>query len=97
MELGIRGASGDHAAHFKEYEKAPQKRHAGTERDERIHIRRAVKKRLNAAFEELPVDVHHDQSQDHLRECQAQVVVIEVRRKRKIPHVVSHRHIHQDQ
>lgn len=66
------------------------------ERDERVHVRRAVEQRLEAHAEELEVDEHDGQQQQELRERERRHVLVpqEEPGQRPAEHV-SHRQVEQ--
>ena len=78
------------AGHGKERIGAVNKRGAGAERDERIHIRCAVHESLEAADEELLIDDHDDHRQQQLRQPHRDMVAVIELRQRPAPHHVPH-------
>ena len=94
-EIHIGGAACDHDRHPVEYGGTPEKGHARSERDQRIHIRTAVHQGRKPARKEFLIDHHDDERKDHLRQRQSQVVMFKESRQREVPHVVAHRDVHE--
>ena len=74
----------------------PAEGHARAECHKCIHVRRTVKQRLESGGEEVLVDDHHGCRQEHLCQCQSQMIVREECRERPSPHIVAHGDVHQD-
>ena len=80
--------------HRKKRIGAVAERCSGTERYERVHVRRSVKQAFESAYKELLVDDHDDNGQKHLQQAHRHVVVRHHCRERPAPHHMSHRKIH---
>ena len=83
------------ARHGKERIGTVHERRRRPEGHERIHVRRAVPERPEAADEKLLVDDHDDHRQQQLRQAHGDVVAVIKLRQRPAPHHVAHGKVHQ--
>ena len=68
----------------------------GAEGDERVHVGRPVPEAFETVDEELAVDEHDDDRQQHLHDPEVHAVREKVRH-RPAPHHVPHREVHEEQ
>ena len=80
----------DGGSHQEKNNDAVGERHAGAERDERVHVRRAAHKAAEAADEELAVDEHDDGSEQQLQQTDRHMVAFKKSRQWKAPHRMPH-------
>ena len=66
------------------------------EGDERIHIRRTMEQTLEAVDEELLIDDHDGDGQQHLNQPHSDVIIVKKSRKTPAPHHMPHREVHQN-
>ena len=90
-------SAGNVRGHGEQRTHAVYERSAGTERNKRIHIRRAVYQTFDAGNEKLLVDDHHSGCKEHLNKPHRNVVALEERGERPAPHHMSHGKVHQYQ
>ena len=83
------------ARHGEERIGTVHERRRRPESHERVHVRRAVPERLEAADEKLLVDDHDDDRQQQLRQAHGDVVAVIKLRQRPAPHHVAHGKVHQ--
>ena len=92
-----RVAAGLRRRHHEEHARAVDERRRGAERDQRVHVRRAVHQARESADEKLLVNDHADRREDHLQEREPDGIVLKERRHGEAPHHVPHREIHEDE
>ena len=92
---GRRVAAHLRARHGEKGVGAVTKGRGRAQRDERIHIRRAVEERAESVDEEFLVDDHDGDGQQHLEQPHCDVVIRKAGGQRPAPHHVPHRDIHQ--
>ena len=95
-QVRVRRSPGDHHGHLQENVERPEEGNGRSQSDQGVHVRTEPGQAAEAGREEIPVDVHHDQRDEHLDDAQAEVVVGKEGGKGRSEHVVSHRDIHQD-
>ena len=81
--------------HDEKFDEGISERGSRSQRDQRVHVRRAVGQALKAAREEFAVDGHDDDGDEHLEESQGHVV-LEESRDGPAEHHVPHGEIHED-
>ena len=94
-QVHVRCTSCQQICHTEQDKQGPAEGYTGPQSHQCIHIGRAVKKRLEAGDKKCPVDDHHHDRKQHLKNRKTDVVMYQKFRYRPVPHIVPHCDIHQ--
>ena len=82
--------------HGKDRVSAVHKGCHGTKGNQRVHIRSSVPEASESADEKLLINDHNNRSQNHLQKAVRDMIPLQKRGNRPVPHHMSHGKIHQD-